>query len=418
MHDSVMNFARKVLTSERIKGKRVLEVGSFNVNGSVRDFVVGLGPAEYVGVDISEQEDYVDIVMDAGELVSRFGPDSWDVVISTEMLEHAAERDAAVNNMKAVLRPGGLALVTARGPGFPLHNYPADHWRYTTDDVASMFLGFTTIYLSDDSPTHPGFLYAGFKNPVSLPPPAPQSMTVEYHSREAFDERMRVRRLPDSKPPEPFKAFYHIACMGNWKEVVEEQCAQFAKVGIRPTSFVLGTPADVEWLSTFDIDIAGSDTALLRYETPTLVLVEGWCRKNPTGAVMYVHSKGVSQPNCENKKAWRRLMMHYVVIQKDNNLELLKIADIVGVDWQHSKSHPHFSGNFWMARADWINSLDGVEGFRARGGPVIAGNPWQRMHAELWLGSKQWHHVESLCCTNTELWRGPNVFKLLAECEK
>jgi len=413
MHTSVLNFCRKILTAERVNGKRVLEVGSFNVNGSVRDFVTTLLPAAYVGVDITPQEGYVDHVMDACGLLDKFGPESWDVVISTEMLEHASDWESAVRNMKGVLRHGGIFLLTARGPGFPLHNHPSDHWRFTTDDVASMCSDFATLYLAEDH-QDPGFLYAGVKGRALLPPPCPSALIIPYHSSEAFDERMRLRRSPNSVLPFPLRAFYHIACLGNWKEVVAEQCADLRKVGIRPTAFALGSAEDVAWLAQHALDVAGYSENLSEYETPTLALLDRWCEDNPDGAVMYLHTKGVSQPTDANKIAWRRLMMHYVVRGVRDNLSKLKVADMVGVDWQHSPNYPHFAGNFWMARADWINSLPDVEAYKADGGPWLAGHPWERMHAEMWLGSRPWHHIESLCCTNTSLWRGDDVFKLLA----
>jgi SAM-dependent methyltransferase len=408
-----MNFARKILTAERLNGKRVLEVGSFNVNGSVRDFAVNLLPAEYVGVDISPQEKYVDQVMDACELLEKFGPEAWDVIISTEMLDHVEDWIGAIRNIKETLKPGGLLLLTARGPGFPLNNFPSDYWRFTTDDVAAIFSDFTTLYLADDTPPYFGFLYAGLKG--ILPQPNPQKVVIPY-SREAFDARMRIRRMPEAPIPQPFKAFYHIGCMGHWKEVVSEQCLELSRVGIRPTALVLGgNAADFEWLQQFNLELVDGGQNLLEYETPTLALLDKWCEENPEGAVLYIHSKGVTNPGCDNRQAWRRLMMHYVVSDIHANLERLKVVDVVGVNWEHTTCFPHFSGNFWVARADWINSLTNVVDYKAAGGPSIFGQAWERMHAEMWLGSRPWPHVVSLCCENTNLWGGEEVFRLLNE---
>jgi hypothetical protein len=73
---------------EEFKGKRVLEVGSKYVNGSVRPLIERFcSPKEYVGVDI-EAGKFVDVILSAEKLVEYFGPESFDVVISTEMLEH------------------------------------------------------------------------------------------------------------------------------------------------------------------------------------------------------------------------------------------------------------------------------------------------------------------------------------------
>ena len=54
MHPSVLAFAQHYLTPDHITGARVLEVGAYNVNGSVRPYVETLIPQCYVGVDITE----------------------------------------------------------------------------------------------------------------------------------------------------------------------------------------------------------------------------------------------------------------------------------------------------------------------------------------------------------------------------
>ncbi|MEZ0346221.1 MAG: methyltransferase domain-containing protein [Infirmifilum sp.] len=65
-------------------------------------------PREYVGVGI-EPGLFVDVLAPAEGLVERFGEDSFDVVISTELLEHVREWRLAVSNMKRVLKPGALS---------------------------------------------------------------------------------------------------------------------------------------------------------------------------------------------------------------------------------------------------------------------------------------------------------------------
>lgn len=156
MHDSVMTFGMSALTAAEARGKSVLEVGSMNVNGSLREHVLSLGPTSYLGVDFMAGPG-VDVVCDASHLEQRFGKDAFDIVISTEMLEHAQDWRGAVLAMKTVLRGGGLLLLTARGPGFPLHGYPHDWHRFTVQDFRRMFSDFEIGALKDD-PQHPGVL--------------------------------------------------------------------------------------------------------------------------------------------------------------------------------------------------------------------------------------------------------------------
>ena len=149
MHNSVMIFGRSVLTDADILGKRVIEVGSMNVNGSLRGHVEALGPSSYVGVDFLVGKG-VDVVCDAIKIVKRFGKKSFDVVISTEMLEHAEDWRATITAMKRVLVPGGLLVLTARGPGFPLHGFPHDWHRFTLDDMRRIFADFQIDALEAD----------------------------------------------------------------------------------------------------------------------------------------------------------------------------------------------------------------------------------------------------------------------------
>lgn len=412
MHDSVKRFLSRTLAG-RIEGKDVLEVGSYNVNGSVRDVAMPLKPSRFVGVDIRPQPRFVDEVLDACGLLERFGPESWDVVVSAEMLEHAEDWEGAVANMRDVLKPGGLLVLTARGPGFPLHAYPNDHWRFTTDDVAAMFSDFSTLYLCDD-PQDPGFHYAGIKPGGEALKASPAPMVVLPHTKEWHDERI-ASRLAAPVIPHPFACFYHVACMGNWREVVAEQVAQLSRYGTKPKTHVLGTEEEAAWVESQGCDVIGRDERLDRYELPTLLAAWEWAKANPGGAVLYLHTKGVSAPDDPNKTAWRELMMSALVGDLPHNLELIARFDIVGVDWQNSRDYPHFSGNFWLARCDWLSHLISPAAYQASRGGEICSQPWERMFAEMWLGSRPWHSLKSLVCSDRNLWRGPEVFGILEE---
>lgn len=130
MHSWVLLFAAK--HASKFVG-RTLEVGSFNVNGSVRSVIpVTIGTDMRPGPDVDE-------VCTASQLIKKFGCESFDNVVSTEMLEHAEDWKNALDNMWGVLKPGGMFLLTTRSPGFPLHDYPGDYWRFTVDDMKKIF---------------------------------------------------------------------------------------------------------------------------------------------------------------------------------------------------------------------------------------------------------------------------------------
>lgn len=151
------------------KDKTVLEVGSFDVNGSVRPYIEECKPKSYLGIDFIDGP-RVDQVVDASVLPDHFSPNSFDVVVSTEMLEHAEHWRDCINGMKYVTKD--YLIITTRGPGFPLHSYPHDWWRYTVEDFEKIFEDFAIIRLMKDTdPRSPGVFFIGRKTkkkPVDL----------------------------------------------------------------------------------------------------------------------------------------------------------------------------------------------------------------------------------------------------------
>jgi SAM-dependent methyltransferase len=146
MHPSVMEWVEKKVQQHDLRQPdlRVLEVGSRNVNGSVRPLFDGV--ASYTGVDFIEGPG-VDLVLDAHRLTSAFARESFDVVVSTEMLEHDSEFWTSMTMMGEVLKPGGLLLITARGNGFWVHGYPQDYYRFLPLEVTEdWFPGHTGVF--------------------------------------------------------------------------------------------------------------------------------------------------------------------------------------------------------------------------------------------------------------------------------
>ncbi|MGH7721497.1 MAG: class I SAM-dependent methyltransferase [Candidatus Dormibacteria bacterium] len=164
------------LTAAMVRDKRVLEVGSRDVNGSPRPQLASLQPAAYVGVDLSEGPG-VDLICSASELVERLGAASFDVVISTEMLEHCADWQLAVQQMSAVLRPGGWLLVTTRSPGFFRHEHPDDHWRFRIEDFERIFAGWEEPRIESDAQA-PGVFFLGRRPPEPAALPALRQIAV------------------------------------------------------------------------------------------------------------------------------------------------------------------------------------------------------------------------------------------------
>jgi SAM-dependent methyltransferase len=147
-------FVERVVTSHDVTDKRVIEVGSYDVNGSARQSIEALRPASYIGVDIISGPG-VDFVCDAADLLDNFEPGSFDVVISTEMVEHARDWRTVFTNLKRLCAPGGLVIITTRSPGFGYHGYPSDFWRYEESDMQLIFADYAIEFLEPDD-IYPG----------------------------------------------------------------------------------------------------------------------------------------------------------------------------------------------------------------------------------------------------------------------
>jgi hypothetical protein len=155
-------FGQEHLTEAEICGKTILEVGALNVNGSLRSWVEARGPQLYVGVDIVAGPG-VDEICDAERLVARFGADRFHLVICTEMLEHVQHWRRVVSNLKNVLSPRGVLLMTTRSVPFGYHGYPYDFWRYSEGDCRQIFSDMTLDALVPD-PEAPGILLKATKS--------------------------------------------------------------------------------------------------------------------------------------------------------------------------------------------------------------------------------------------------------------
>jgi len=140
-----------------LAARDTLEVGSLDVNGSVRSLFHG----PYVGIDMRPGPG-VDIVGTADAL--PFPDAAFECVVSTEMLEHDPAPWLSMAEMGRVLQPGGALIITTRGNGFGEHNEPSDYWRFmpAAGTVLMGLAGCTTVLATTD-PQVPGIFLFGVK---------------------------------------------------------------------------------------------------------------------------------------------------------------------------------------------------------------------------------------------------------------
>lgn len=95
--------------------------------------------------DLAPRANWVGMDMQPGPGVDVVGnaeaPGYWeefDTVLCSEVLEHVQDPLAVFRGARMALRRGGRFVVTTLTT-FPIHNYPADYWRFTPQGLELLF---------------------------------------------------------------------------------------------------------------------------------------------------------------------------------------------------------------------------------------------------------------------------------------
>lgn len=110
---------------DSFKGKRVLDCGSLDVNGSLKDLFTD---CEYIGIDIHPGNN-VHVVIKAHE----YWAPKFDTLVSAEMLEHDEYYQLSLQHMYHLLKPGGLMAISAAGKGRAEHGNHGENWGTSPD---------------------------------------------------------------------------------------------------------------------------------------------------------------------------------------------------------------------------------------------------------------------------------------------
>lgn len=116
-HPAQQEFFRKVKVQfpDAFHKVKVIDCGSLNVNGSIKD---NFTSSVYIGVDIV-QGDNVDVVSHIKDL--KFDEGSFDAVVSGEMLEHDETWRESLRKMYDMCKSGGLIAISCAGEGRKEH---------------------------------------------------------------------------------------------------------------------------------------------------------------------------------------------------------------------------------------------------------------------------------------------------------
>lgn len=166
----------------------------------------------------------------------------------------------------------------------------------------------------------------------------------------------------------PFVIFYHLAQIGDhWEELFQSHLERMKPaIDEAENLFVYyngHTPIKLEkgWANKIPEDYTQY------HESGTLLRLYEWCVSNPGHDVLYIHSKGVSQPLEKGSSIdlWTEFMFRQVIDKREEARAALPIYRSAGPNLLRyanfqGKEHrgAHYSGNFWWASADHIRFLD------------------------------------------------------------
>lgn len=209
------------------------------------------------------------------------------------------------------------------------------------------------------------------------------------------------------------RVFYHLACLGSWRAVLVEQLQQLGQHGFQALDLsVLGTDAELQEAlalcaaTGIEVNLLFHAPELTHFERPALLAIEAYARTHE-GYVLYLHSKGVSDPANETKAQWRRLMMRALVERWESCLSQLGRYDVLGVNWRDMPPISHFCGNFWYASTAYLRTLADFQHYYDHPRYQI----WdaindRRLGCEFWISSARTPpRVCSLVCRNVDFCR-------------
>ena len=126
-------FAEKYIQAG--ENMRVLDVGSYNVNGCYRN-IFRNKDCQYEGLDM-EYGPNVDIVPKSIYQWEEIDDNKYDAVVSGQALEHIEYFWITFAEIVRVAKEGGLICIIAPN-GFKEHRYPVDCWRFFTDGMIAL----------------------------------------------------------------------------------------------------------------------------------------------------------------------------------------------------------------------------------------------------------------------------------------
>jgi SAM-dependent methyltransferase len=194
--------------------------------------------------------------------------------------------------------------------------------------------------------------------------------------------------------------FMHVAMVGHWRDVVEEQCIKLVASGLwerteRLFIGLLGEDRAELTLRDAKAEVAYYSPDVALAELPTLAVLQQFCRSRDCLAY-YVHTKGVTRPG-RGTREWRHSMEHFVITRYEDCIEMLESHDVCGINWGKCDWCQFFAGNFWWARSDYVRMLPDIRSLQRIPGRDAS----RRFVCERWIGESPL--VRAACLFNARV---------------
>jgi hypothetical protein len=181
--------------------------------------------------------------------------------------------------------------------------------------------------------------------------------------------------------------FFHIATIGNYKEIVREIINHLEESGLLKEALkiyfsVVGSekvdlPLNNNCSISYDLDLDFGEFVTLN----KLKNLADFIKDNVK--ILYIHTKGVtSDPNNQPIKDWRKYMLHFNIDKYKDMEEYLDSYDACGVDFT-TEPTKHFSGNFWWVNSNYVKTLPRIKDISS---PFSKKVLTLRHNAEFWIG--------------------------------
>jgi SAM-dependent methyltransferase len=205
-HKEQFEFIQRVREAfpDFFQGNRVLEIGSLDINGTVRGF---FNDCEYLGLDVAAGKG-VDLVCEGQTYDAPDG--AYDLVISCEAMEHNPHWKETMDNMIRLTRPGGLIIMSCATIGRPEHGTARSeptsspltvekgwdyYWNLTPTDVQNgIKLGNLAAWRMACNWDSYDLYFLGIKAPAPEAQAVPMHHVFEYYDQRFWSTLKWLRR--------------------------------------------------------------------------------------------------------------------------------------------------------------------------------------------------------------------------------